>query len=172
MRCQWPRPFRPTGTHRMGSSGPYRLVSLCRGHGLQSTTDVVRRSVLLQRCAARRLGRTTAAVCHSLLYPTAVSTTSKRHWDMASSLAWAREPKDGSSSQLVLGELDRAEFVDAVRSTGRAPPRAQIRVSTQVFVRIWRIVRKPKSVNFFAFNDRQWFESHPLRQTITATHYQ
>ena len=40
-----------------------------------------------------------------------------------------------------------------------------IRVSISGFVRIWRILRKPKSVKFFAFNRLQWFESHPLRQT-------
>jgi Integrase core domain len=33
-----------------------------------------------------------------------------------------------------------------------------IRVSTGPFVRIWRVVRKAKSVKFFAFNDRQWSE--------------
>ena len=34
-----------------------------------------------------------------------------------------------------------------------------IRVSTSVFERIWRIVRKPKALKFFAFNTRQGRES-------------
>ena len=38
-----------------------------------------------------------------------------------------------------------------------------IRVSKRAFV---RIVRKVNSVKFFVFNNRQWFESHPLRQPV------
>jgi integrase len=35
-----------------------------------------------------------------------------------------------------------------------------IRVSTGAFVRIWRIVRKQKTVKFFVLNNQQWSESH------------
>jgi hypothetical protein len=40
-----------------------------------------------------------------------------------------------------------------------------IRVSTQAFERIRRIVRNTKSLKFFVFHTQQWCESHPLRQT-------
>src|SRR5688572_24876016 len=48
-------------------------------------------------------------------------------------------------------------------SHGREFCSCSILVSTQAFVRIWRNVRKLKSVKFFVINTRQWCESHPLR---------
>jgi hypothetical protein len=52
-----------------------------------------------------------------------------------------------------------------LKTSGSAAQKSacSIRVSTRAFVRIERIVRKLKSVKFFVFNNRQWFESHPLR---------
>jgi hypothetical protein len=47
------------------------------------------------------------------------------------------------------------------------PVACSIRVSTRAFVRIWRIVRKSESFKFFVFNNRQWCESHPLRQPVS-----
>src|SRR5262245_10534436 len=43
-----------------------------------------------------------------------------------------------------------------------------IRVSTQAFERIRRIVRNAKPLKFFVFNTQHWFESHPLRQPSLA----
>jgi hypothetical protein len=43
-----------------------------------------------------------------------------------------------------------------------------IRVSIKTFVRIQRIVRNRQSLKFFVFNNRQWFESHPLRHPSLA----
>ena len=43
---------------------------------------------------------------------------------------------------------------------GQPKSACSIRVSTRVFVRNWRIVRKKNSVKFFVFNNQQWCESH------------
>ena len=43
-----------------------------------------------------------------------------------------------------------------------------IRVSTQAFERIGRIVRKAKQLKFFVFNMQQWCESHPLRHPYSV----
>jgi hypothetical protein len=54
-----------------------------------------------------------------------------------------------------------------VAAAGRQRAACSIRVSTSVFERIWRIVRKRKSVKFFVFKGQQWCESHPLRQSVS-----
>jgi hypothetical protein len=60
----------------------------------------------------------------------------------------------------------RPSKADSERQLCGSQSACSIRVSTAVFVRIWQIVRKVKSVKFFVFNNQQWFESHPLRQSL------
>ena len=70
-----------------------------------------------------------------------------------------REPR-------LLHRKSGSEIVQCGEPSAKGPVACSIRVSTRAFVRIERIVRKRESVKFFVFNNRQGFESHPLRQPI------
>lgn len=82
------------------------------------------------------------------------------------SAAWVNVSRAGDqpeSRRTVASGSFIGKYVDPA-SYRNGPVACSIRVSTRAFVRIWRIVRKPKYVKFFVFNNGNGFESHPLRQ--------